>query len=282
MPTDDLTPDERLRLQNELTKAQLESDHGAMFGFGEDADGAFTPAMEAQFLQRIQAIESGGKETYVPISKFLSRKVEKQAAGMAKARQFERANKLLLDTFIRAGVYTEQPEWMNEAGFYRFLTTDFVKHTIPEPPKQGPTDGDLQKRHVIAVMYDQVRSDSPNHMATVTTQFLEDLLDPDAAFTGEWLAHTCRDGMQVATKAQALQSIRRWKEQWTKIVPVGFGTGKPVKGPDGAIYFHFGCEYRVTDKTGEEHTYEGPGLSQLALENGEFRVVGFSMEGFQM
>ncbi len=282
MPTDDLTPDERLRLQNELTKAQMESEHGAFFGFGENADGAFTPEMEAQFLQRIMAIEGGGPETYVPIGDFLSRKVAKQATAMAKARQFERANKLLLETFMKAGVYTEQPEWMTDAGFYRFLTTDFLEHTIPAPPEQTAIDGDPQKRHVIAVMYDQVRSDSPNHMATVTTQFLEDLLDPAAPFTGELLAHTCRDGAEAVPKAQALQKIRQWKEQWTKIVPVGFGTGKPLKGPDGAVYFNFGCEYRVTDRDGVEHTFDGPGLSQLALEGKAFRVVGFSMEGFEM
>ena len=119
-------------------------------------------------------------------------------------------------------------------------------------------------------------------MATVTEQFLKDLIDPGKPFSGAWLAKVCRDGADVCDKATALAKITEWKAQWQDIKPVAFGTGTPMRGPDGAVYFQFACEYHVTDKNGNREEYDGPGLSQLALEDGEFRVVGFVMEGFEM
>ena len=278
MPTpDELSPEERLRIDNELTKAQLGDAFGAVFG--DLSDGGLPPEMEAEFLRRIQALEAGGADAYVPIRSLLSRKTLKQTATKAKQGKHDAAIAELLAALQHAGVLTEQPDWITDRAYYEFLVTDFLDHTIPEPPPPAPG---AETRHAIGVLYDQVRSDSPNHMATVTQRFLEDLLDPGQPFTGELLAHTCRDGQEAVSKDVALAKIRRWKEQWRDIRPIGFGTGTPLRGPDGAIYFQFGCEYHVTDKNGNTEAYDGPGLSQLALEEGEFRVVGWVMEGFEM
>ena len=282
MPTDDLTPDERLRLQNELTKAQLEEQHGAVFGFGEDLDGAFTPEMEAQFLQQIQAFESQDATRYVPIRSLVSAKVFRQAADLAAAEDFEGANALLLEAYLGAGVLTDQPEWLTAEGFYHFLSEDFAEHTIPPPAQADPSGEQHGQRQMIGVMYDQVREDSPDHMAAVTEQFLEDLLTPDRPFEGTWLAHTCREGANVVDKATATQTIRAWKQQWRKIVPLSLGFGGPMRGPDGAVYFQFGCAYAVTGADGAEQEFSGPGICQLAIEGKAFRVVGFAMEGFEM
>ena len=276
-PPEDLTPEERLRIDNELKKAQLADQFGALFADGPD--GGLPPEMEAEFLARIQAVESGGAETYVPIRSLLSKRTLKQTAAKAEQGRHEEAIGELLAALLDAGVITEQPTWITDRAYYKFLVTDFLDHTIPEPPPLAPG---AETRHAIGVLYDQVRSDSPNHMATVTELFLEDLLDVEQPFEGHLLAHTCRDGEEVVPKAVALEKIRRWKAQWTDIRPLAFGTGKPVRGPDGAVYFQFGCAYGVTDRHGNTEEYDGPGLSQLALEEGEFRVVGWVMEGFEM
>ena len=274
---DELSPEERLRIDNELKKAQLGDAFGAVFG--DLSDGDLPPELEAEFLRRIQALETGGPETYVPIRRLLDQKPLEQAAAKAEQGRHGAAITELLSALSHAGVVTEQPEWISDRAYYHFLVTDFLDHTVPEPPPLVPG---AETRHAIGVMYDQVRSDSPNHMATVTQLFLEDLLDPGQPFRGHLLAHTCRDGQEAVPKEIALAKIRSWKEQWSDIRPVGFGTGKPLRGPDGAVYFQFGCEYHVTDKNGHRETYDGPGLSQLALEEGEFRVVGWVMEGFEM
>lgn len=277
MPTpEDLSPSERLRIDNELKKAQLTDEHGAFFG---DTSEEMSAEMEAEFLANIQALEAGGKDSYVAIRTLVSRKALKQTAAMAKRGKHQDAIDALTEALLEAGVFTEQPEWMHARGYYQFLSTDFLDHTIPEPPPVPPGS---ELRHMVGVMYDQVRSDSPNHMATVTENFLVDLLAPDEPFAGELLAHTCRDGAEVVDKATALAKIRKWKAQWREIKPVAFGPLSPMRGPDGAIYFEFGCEYHVTDHNGNTEEYNGPGLSQLALEDGEFRVVGFTMEGFEM
>ena len=273
---DDLTPEERLRIQNELRRAQLSDEHGAFFG---ETSPDLPPELEAQFLANIAALEAGGRESYVPIRSLLPPELLTQAETLAGRGEHQAAIDALLEGLLAAGVFTDQQEWMHARAYYKFLVTDLLDHRIPEPP---PAEPDAEQRHAIGVMYDQVRSDSPNHMATVTELFVQDLLHPGKPFTGELLAKVCRDGTEVANKATATASIRRWKEQWTDIVPVAFGTDKPLRGPDGAVYFQFGCEYHVTDKRGNKEIYDGPGLTQLALEDGEFRVVGCVMEGFQM
>ena len=277
-PPEDLTPEERLRIENELTKARLEQDHGAVFGaFSEEG---LPPELEAQFLASVEAFEKASEAPLVPIRNFVSPELLSIARRKAEAGDFEGASEWLAKEITRqAGVTLDRPGWLSEEGYYRYLSTDLLDFEIPEPTDQSDAR-DIKR--VLHVAYDDVRSDSPNHMATVTEAFLADLLHYGHPFSGHLLAHTCRDGADVVDKATATQKIRRWKEQWTEIIPIGFGPAKPLRGPDGAIYFQFGCAYHVTDKKGNREEYEGPGLSQLALEDGEFRVVGFVMEGFEM
>ncbi len=283
MSSDDkLSKAERLRLQNELTKSDLEDRLGAQFGFGEDPAGDFTPEMEAEFLKRIMQVEGGGKETYVPIRTFLSNKVEKKAAALARSGNFDEAVVVLILAFQQNGILTDPPDWITTKGFYHFLVGDFLDHTIPKPPPQVAYNDDPDRRHMIGVMYEQVRQDSPHDMAFVTEAFLIDLLTPNEPFAGDMLAHTCRAGTEVEPKASAIARINAWKEQWSNINPIGFAPMYPVQAEDKALYFHFQCKYSTTDKDGKSETFEGQGLAQLALENKTFRVVGFVMEGFTM
>lgn len=284
MPTDDLTPDERLRLQNELTKARLEEENGAFFGFGEGADSPeFTPELEAAFLQRIQEMEGGGKESYTPIGGLLGEDAQAKAAGLAAAQDFHGATDILMEALLTNGVGTAKPEWLSDEGFYHFVTEDLVRHTIPTPPKFAEgTAGDETLKHVIFVTYDQVRPDSPDNMAALTERMLEDLLNDKHPFSGKVLSHTCRQGPNVVTKAAAIENIRRWKEQWTSIEPIGYQPVKPMLGPDGALYFQFMCAYNVVDKNGNREEYEGGGICQIAVGNKSLEVIGFAMEGFEM
>ena len=75
MPSSDhLSPEERIRIQNELTKSDLTDKHGAAFEFVAENSEDFTPKMEQQFLQNIARIENGGTDAYVPIRSLISKK----------------------------------------------------------------------------------------------------------------------------------------------------------------------------------------------------------------
>lgn len=284
MPTpEELTPEERLRLQNELTKAELEDTHGAAFGMATD-NPDFTPAAEAEFLARIKAMEAGGRDSYVPIGSLIPRGPLKRAAAKAKQRKFQEAADLVVEAAAQAGVITQQPEWIAPQGWYLFLTRDFLEHTIPAPPPASERiDRSSGTQQMVGVLYDQVRQDSPEFLLVASEGFLQDLLQPDTPFEGRWLAHTCRDGADVVPREQAREKIAAWKKQWREIVPVGFAPGGLLDGTqtDG-LYFQFNCAYTVTDQRGNTEEYDGPGVVQLALEDKTFKVVGCMLEGFEM
>ena len=282
-PTDDLSPEERLRLQNELTRAELEDAHGAWFGDVPTGE-SLPPEREAEFLARIKAMEAGGPDDYVAIGSLLPRGATKRAAAKARQGRFDEAADLLLDAAQRAGVITYRPEWITSRAWYHFLAHDFAEHTVPAPPPPSERiDPAAGTQHVIGVMYEQIRQDGPEFMAVAAEGFLEDLLDPDAPFEGRWLAHTCRDGADVVPRARAREKIAAWKAQWTQIEPVGFApVGLLEEAMANGLYFQVGCAYRVTDARGNTESYDGPGVIQLALEDKGFKVIGCMLEGFEM
>ena len=277
-----------LRLQNELTKADLEDRHGALIHVEDDA--AFTPEMEAAFLERVRAVEAEGDEHYVSVGELLGdapyppfeEVADATEAGDAQAA--ERAVDQLLQLLLERGVASPQPEWITPLGFYHFLTHDLLDHRIPPPTAlREQVAAGAEQSHVIGVMYAQVRRDGPDYMLAVTEAFLLDLLAGGQPFTGETLAHHCRNGGEVGTREETRRTIQAWKDRWTSTTPVGFAPDRPFRAEDGALYFQFACKYRATERSsGRELTFEGPGLTQLALEDGEWRIVGCAMEGFEM
>ena len=276
---EELTPEERLRLQNELTRAELEDVHGAVIGSLTD-DPRFDAAAEAEFLARIKAMEAGGPEAYVPIRSLIGRGALKQAHAKARQRRFAEAADVVVDAAARAGIVTEAPEWIEPQGWFLFLTQDFLEHRVPAPPPAREAAG---TQHMVGVLYDHVRQDSPQHLALAAEGFVQDLLDPGRPFEGRWLATHCRDGAEVIDRATAREKIAAWKRQWRSIVPVGFGLGGLVDGAaDDALFVQFRCAYTVTDQRGDTVEFDGPGVVQLVIEGKGFRVVGCAMEGFEM
>lgn len=208
----------------------------------------------------------------VPIGSLLDSSLLTKAASIANA-QVEEAIELILRGLLAKGVSLHRPDWITSQGFYQFLTKDLLDHQLPEPAVKSSGNVELK--------YDDIRFDSPNFMAGVTEDFLLDLLSP-AAFIGDELAHTCRDGAEVVSKQQAILNIQRWKDQWIEIVPIGFRPERPVKTPDGSLYFQFQCAYETTDRSNRKSKHDGGGLCQLALEGKSYRVVGCMMVGFEM
>lgn len=268
-----------LHLQNLLTEAELAD---KLDGFYHHASDDCPPEVEAAFLARVKAMELGGPDDYVTIRSVLAGSGYEPYKRVKRRGNWAEAVARFLDCCQSRGLMTVQPERMSDEDFYHFLTHDFLEHRVPPPTPPLPG---AETAHLIGVMYEQVRQDSPEDMAAVTEDFLLDLLDlldPAQPFTGESLARECRWGTEVVSRDEARAGIQAWKERWTEIVPVGFHPEEPMFGPDGTLYLQFGCAYTVTDRAGETTAYESPGVMQLTLEGKAWRVVGCAMDGFEM
>ncbi len=288
MHQDDLSPEERLRIQNELTKSDLTDKHGAAFEFVAENSGEFTPEMEQQFLQNISRIEDGGTESYVPIRSLVSNKAIKVAAAKAKQQKWEEAADELLQACIAGGVMTEQPDWISPRGWYAFLSTDFLDHTIPPPP---PVEPGATQRHMVGAFYDQVRQDSPETMLMMTSNLLLDILNVKDPFASTHLfAEEVRNGQALQSRENAITKINAWREKWSNIEPGGFNPGGPMRGPDGATYYRFECSFNATPisvddstpSTGKVTLYDGDGVVQFISVDKHLEVVGLMMPGFEL
>lgn len=280
MSSSDLSPDERLRIQNELTKSDLSDRHGAHIGFIPGAPKELTPEQEKAFLENISRLEDGGRESYVTIRSLVSKKAIKVAAAKAKQRKWEDACDELLKAFISAGVATKMPEWITFQGWYYFLSSDFLDHTIPPPP---PVEEGATQRHMVGAYYDHVRKDSPDMMFQITNNLLLDMLNVEEPFTSaSLLAHKVRNGQEIQTRAEAVAKIEAWRNQWVKIEPGSFEQKGIIRGPDGAPYFTFDCAFTAYAKTGSYTEFESDGAVQFITVDKHLEVVGLMMPGFEL
>ena len=288
MPSSDhLSPEERIRIQNELTKSDLTDKHGAAFEFVAENSEDFTPKMEQQFLQNIARIENGGTDAYVPIRSLISKKAISVAAVKAQQENWEEACNELLQACITGGVMTEQPDWISPRGWYAFLSTDFLDHTIPPPP---PLQAGATQRHMVGAFYDQIRQDSPETMLMMTSNLLLDILNVTEAFASTHLfADEVRNGQELQSRKAAMTKINAWREKWSTIEPGGFNPGGPMRGPDGATYFRFECSFKATpisedtdQSKGKVTLYDGDGVVQFISVDKHLEVVGLMMPGFEL
>jgi len=278
--SDPLSPEERIRIQNELTKSDLADRHGADIGFIPGASKELTPAQESTFLENISRLEDGGRESYVPIRSLISKKAIKVAAAKAKQRKWEDACDELLKAFIHAGVATKMPDWITFQGWYHFLRTDFLDHTIPPPP---PVEEGATQRHMVGAYYEHVRQDSPEMMFKISNNLLYDILNVSKPFSSAALfADQVRDGQEIQSREEAIAKINAWRDQWTKIEPGTFDQRGIIRGPDGAPYFTFDCAFTAYAKTGSYTEFESDGAVQFITVDKHLEVVGLMMPGFAL
>ncbi len=287
-PADQLSPEERLRIQNELTKSDLTDKHGAAFEFVPGNSEDFTPEMEQQFLKNIARIEDAGKDSYVPIRSLVENEAIETAAAKAKQEQWDEASDHLLEACLAGGVMTEKPNWISPRGWYTFLSTDFLEHTVPPPP---PLEDGATQRHMVAAFYDQVRQDSPETMLLMTSNLLLDILNVEEGFASTHVfADEVRNGQELQSRDSAVSKINAWRKKWTSVEPGGFNPGGPMRGPDGATYFRFECSYKATPVSSSETAtskgkvtlYDGDGVVQFISVDKHLEVVGLMMPGFEL
>ncbi|MCB0561923.1 MAG: hypothetical protein H6573_12215 [Lewinellaceae bacterium] len=264
-----LTPEDEQRIENELKALNLELNHGATHFF---ASAAAPPELVSKFLDNVAKFEEAhAKGDLVSIRQFTQ--VENlPAADELDDSELEPRIETLLEQLEAKGIVIDRPEHLSARGYYRFLAEEFLQEKINNHAVPGMIHGFL---------YSELRHDGPEFIRDHVEETLLDLLNLGGDFQGEWLSEHCRNQAEAITKAEALESIHIFRSRYESITPVAFQP-QEARRIYGAMYLFFGIAWEGRPlHGGEPERYEDMGISQVAWEDGEWRVQGLKIPGFE-
>ena len=262
------SPDEERRIENELKSLKLELNHGMSEFF---ADPNAPPKLVGKFLDNVAAFEAAHQRgVRVPI-RVMARIGALPPADLLDEGELEGRIEALLLRLQAKGIVIDRPEHLSPRDYYRFLTEEFLEEPVLPDPPRGMIQG---------FIYSEFRHDGPEFIREHVEETLLDLLNLEKDFRGEWLSENCRNEKACITKAEALESIRRFRSRYRSITPVAFRP-EDIRPIGSAVYFFFGVAWEGHPVGGgDPERYEDLGISQVAFEDGEWRVQGIMMPGF--
>ncbi len=263
-----LTPEEEKRAENEIKALKLDLEYGGESFIADDAP----PELVSRFLDevaRFEALHAEGKT--VPIHQFAGISDWPSADELDEAGLEEQIRKIQ-EQLEAAGIIVDRPDHLSPRGFYRFLAGEFLSQQVVE---QAPPGG----IHVFS--YSDFHHDGPEFIRDHVEETLLDLLNLEKEFEGAWLSETCRSTTEAMSKAEVLERIHSFRAQHSNIVPVAFQP-QEVRPTEVGMYFFFLIAWEGTPAGGgEAQRHEGPGVSQIGFQNGEWWVEGIMMPGFE-
>lgn len=265
-----LTPEDEQRIENELKALNLELKHGATHFFADDDA---PPELVSKFLDNVAKFEEAhAKGARVPIRQF-AEVGRLPAADELDEAELELRIEALLEQLEAKGIAIDRPEHLSARGYYRFLAEEFLEEEVTNYAVPGMIHGFL---------YSELRHDGPEYISDHVEETLLDLLNLGGeGFRGEWLSEHCRNQSEAITKAEALESIHIFRSKYRSITPIAFEAQEARRTHD-AMYLFFGIAWEGHPlHGGEPEHYEGLGVSQVAWEDGEWRVQGLMMPGFE-
>lgn len=265
----ELTPEEELRIENELKALNLELTHGAMH-FHSSKD--LPPEILSAFLDNVTQFENANADgKTVPIQAFAKIESLPPTADLDED-EAERHIEALLEQLMGAGVAIDRPDHLNARGYYHFLRDVLLKHEIPDYQVPGMIHG---------FIYSEFVHDGPEFIEVHVEETLLDLLHLSSPFEGEWLSEHCRNQTEAISREEALASINGFRSKYSEIKPIAFRPEEIKQTHDG-MYLLFLIKWSGTPADGgEEEAYEGLGVSQVDFEDGEWLVQGICMPGFE-
>ncbi len=266
MEENKLTPTEEQRIENELKALNLELTFGANTFISGDAP----PEIISQWLDNVKNYE----EEYVNAPKvtvyeFIGqpdiRPLEK-----LESEELELAIERIVKLLEEKCVLIDRPEHLSPRGYYRFLTEEFMQHSITHHSAPG-------MMHFFN--YDEFHHDGPEFIKEHVSEFLLDLLNLDSDFEGVWLSENCRDDHDAITRSEVMLRCNTFRALHRELKPLAFQP-ESVQVHDGTMYLFFGIAWEATPLNGEKQKNEGLGICQLGWEDGEWMVQGVNMPGF--
>lgn len=260
----DLTPSEKLNAENEIEKAKMEMD-GATFFTADDAP----PELISQFLKNIKSFNAGLDQPQVTVREHLGN--PKLPTDLPNdSDEFPVLLESIEKLCAEHGLNIIKPTHLKDYAIYRFIIEDILPHKI-QPPVPGMT---------FVLDYDEFHEDSPHHMERVTQGVVESIIDLRFPFDEDFLSENCRTQKDSISKAEAINSITKFRDKYNEIIPVGFSLMEK-EFTRSAMYQMFGIEWEgILKSNGEKETHHGMGICQLNLKDRKWLVEGVTFPGF--
>jgi hypothetical protein len=265
----ELTPEENLRAENEMTALGLELQYGAHIGVSDD----LPPEIMQQFLahvsnfhrmdessERITIYQKLGSPAFAPLDV-----LEPETLP----GELQRLRKLLENN----GVAVFAPDNLPDETFYEFIITEVFSCETPAETIPGM---------MTCLNYEEFHPSYEFEIGILTESFLLALLFLKESFPTEMLHPQCRNNDDMISREEALATIEQFRARFSQMVPVAFQLEEFVE-QDYGTWQMFGICWEGTPRAGgpvERH--EGLGVVQLKQDNGTWRVQGVNMPGFEL
>ena len=269
MSKEKLTPEEELRIQNEIEALKLEMDHDATTFIADDAP----PEIIEQWLKQINEFETLNKNgELISIQAYIGapasfKNVEEISEKEAKAA-ISKIEKLI----EKKSIIIKRPDHLTDMGWYDFLVTDFLPQEIVN--FSAPN-------YVHRMNYDDFRHDSTTYIIEHAQDVIEDIIDLSNPYDGIWLADRCRSNQKRVPKSKVIETVNAFRAQYEDIDLFSFAIDS-IRQEASTIFLLFIIKWSGTRaKTGKIEDNEGKGFCQMIFDGEEWVVEAIIMPGFK-
>lgn len=270
MENEHLSPEDELRVENEIKALDLELQFGAKTFISDDAP----PELIQAFLANVQKNEADFQNApMISIYEFIGSPKYAPIDLLETDEQFEREIERILELLFSKRVLIDRPEFLKPAGYYRFLINDIFPHQM-----RNYTGETIM--HNFA--YHEFHQDGPEFIGFRAQAVVEDILDLKNDFTGEWITEDCRSDREIVPKAKIVEKITALRTKYKEIIPVAFQP-EGLQPTETAMYFMFLIRWEGIPVDGSpKEEFEGMGICQMAIgEDRQWMVEGMEMPGFR-
>jgi hypothetical protein len=262
-----LTEEEELKAQNEIDALNLELLYGANTFISED----MPPEIIAAFLANVKQFEDNhANGQTISIKEYLEHP-EYPSLENVDNESIPVLIDLIEKKLVEKNIVLERPKFLSDKGWYKFLVNEIMEHQFT-PPIEGT---------MLFLDYDEFRQDSPEYIGIVTQKMIESIIDLDEPYEPNLLAEECRNSINQITKEEAIEAIHAFRKKYKEIIPIAF-SNMEQKATATAMFQIFGVSWKGVDHDGEEHSFDGIGVCQLAIDQTTrtWKVEGIEFPGF--
>ncbi len=270
MKNEKLTPKESLQADNEIKALDLELNFGAKTFISDDAP----PELIAAFLDNVKKNEADFQNApMVAIYEFIGKPKFAPIDLLETDEQFETEIERIQALLLSKRVFIDRPEFLSPRAYYRFLINDFFPHQLRN------YTGDTV---VHTFTYHEFYQDAPEFIGLNAQAVIEDILNFEKPYNGEWLAEACRSDVDVVPKSTIVKKIKALRTKYKAVIPVAFQP-EGFLPTETAMYFTFLVRWEgiLADGSAKEQ-FEGMGICQMQLnKERQWMVEGVQMPGFE-
>ncbi len=263
-----LTPQEELQAENQIKALNHE------LAYKRKALGDKPKESLEQFQLRMDAYQTayGCHSTMVKIYDHIG-KPKLIPDTETSMEVYEKGIGEIMNVLTRHGIYINRPVHLSAKGYYNFLKTDLLTREIMDIPLP-----DIHRNF----LYSDFREDEPHFIKEIAEEFLQEMLDLNLKFDGDFLSETCRDQNIEISKAEAIKRIHDFRSRYREIVINGLSADR-TQMTDKGMFFFFGLVWQgfpIGDEKPEIH--KGVGVCQMELHGHCWWVKGVVMPGFHL